>query len=481
MDDYGSPGTSTEALDPASQGGSVITDTSANHIHPIDLSTRMIDSGVVETAPNRVTQSLSELGDDVALIESFSHVVILRTADGLVLFDSSSSRTGPAVVESLRRWSDEPVNTIVYTHGHLDHVGGSGAFAADADRRGHPRPRVLGHANLNRRLDRYQATSGYNQVINRRQFGGAPISASTDEAPVERPPFVPPETLRVDLEYETSHTVTIGDMQLDLHHARGETDDHTWTWIPELKAISAGDQFIWNFPNCGNPQKVQRYPAEWAESLRAMAAKEPELFIPAHGLPIAGTARIVSCLDVVASTLETLVSEVVAAMNTGATLDTIVSEVSVDPDVLALPFLRPLYDEPEFVIRNIWRLYGGWWDGNPARLKPAPDSAIGTEVARLSGGVEKLVERATELSAAGDHRLACQLIEFAAAAAEPEATTGAEATGAVHEARSMIYLARREAESSLMSKGIFASAAAESDLARGVDVELRSPNLGLDG
>ena len=28
------------------------------------------------------------------------------------------------------------------------------------------------------------------------------------------------------------------------------------------------------------------------------------------------------------------------------------------------------------IVRNIWRLYGGWYDGNPARLKPAPDEAL---------------------------------------------------------------------------------------------------------
>ena len=26
-----------------------------------------------------------------------------------------------------------------------------------------------------------------------------------------------------------------------------------------------------------------------------------------------------------------------------------------------------VYDEPEFIVRNIWRLYGGWYDGNVSR------------------------------------------------------------------------------------------------------------------
>ena len=52
----------------------------------------------------------------------------------------------------------------------------------------------------------------------------------------------------------------------------------------------AGDFVIWNFPNAGNPQKVQRYPSEWAAALREMIAAGPELLVPAHGLPIAGAA-----------------------------------------------------------------------------------------------------------------------------------------------------------------------------------------------
>lgn len=419
--------------------------------HPLDLSTRMIDSGVVDTAPNRVTEELSELADGVALIESFSHVVVVDTGDGLVTFDSSGAKSGRAVVESMRRWSDDAVHTIVYTHGHLDHVGGSRAFATDAVDHDRPVPRVLGHERILTRFDRYELTRGYNQVINMRQFGGAATAAAQG---VDRP-FIPNGTLIPDVTYDDRLSERIGGIELEYNYCKGETDDHTWTWIPEHEMISAGDQFIWNFPNCGNPQKVQRYPVEWAESLRAMAGKGAELFVPAHGLPIAGADRIRTCLETVAGTLETLVEQVIDAMNAGAVLDDIVQSVSVPPETLELAYLRPLYDEPEFVIRNIWRLFGGWYDGNPARLKPASDAAIGTEVATLAGGVDTLIDRAVALSADGDHRMACQLIEYAAAA-EPE-------SHAVHEARSTIYSARRSAETSLMAKGIFKSAKADSD------------------
>ena len=52
----------------------------------------------------------------------------------------------------------------------------------------------------------------------------------------------------------------------------------------------------WLFPNAGNPQKVQRYPVEWAAALRSMVALGPELLLPAHGLPIEGRERIETVL-----------------------------------------------------------------------------------------------------------------------------------------------------------------------------------------
>lgn len=419
--------------------------------HPLELSARLIDTGVADTPPNRITQELSELAEGVALIESFSHVTVVDTGDGLVCFDASGAQSGHAVVASMRAWSDDQVDTLVYTHGHADHVGGSRAFAADAHAHGRPTPRVLGHERVIPRFDRYEQTKGYNLTINLRQFGGAAKAA----AQLGDRPFLPGGTLRPDVTYADQMTERIGNIDFEYNYCKGETDDHTWTWIPQHKMISAGDQFIWNFPNCGNPQKVQRYPIEWAESLRVMAAKDPELFVPAHGLPIAGRDRIQHCLHTVADTLDTLVGQVLDAMNSGATLDEIVHSVSVPAETLALPYLRPLYDEPEFVIRNIWRLFGGWYDGNPARLKPPSDTALGTEMAALAGGVERLIERAEQLSTSGDHRLACQLIEYAVAA-EPE-------SHAVHQARAAIYAARRATETSLMAKGIYLSAKADSE------------------
>lgn len=424
------------------------------------MSSRIIDSGdaPADLGPiNRINHQLSAIADGIAVVEAFSHCVLFETDDGLIAFDTSGPQGGALVVAEVRRWRpDTPFNTVVYTHGHVDHVGGAGAFVADAEGRGDRRPRFAGHENVPKRFDRYVLTDGYNRVINERQFGQFRRAGygMTDGAPR----FLPPTSPKPDTTYSDTLPLEVGGLAVQLNHARGETDDHTWAWIPAHKAICAGDFFIWNFPNAGNPQKAQRYPREWAGAMRAMAAQGAELFLPAHGLPIAGAGRIERVLNEVAEALEGLVGDTLKLMNEGARLDDIIHSVRVDPEVLAKPWLRPMYDEPEFVVRNIWRLYGGWYDGNPAHLKPPADAALAAEVAALAGGPDKLAERALAL-ADEDIRLACQLVEFAAQAA-PEAM-------AVHGARAEIYQKRREAETSLMAKGIFGSAANESSARHG--------------
>ena len=426
------------------------------------LSTRIVDSGKADEPVNRTSGELSEIAEGLAMVESFSHVVTWNSGDGLVCFDTSHVNTGQQVVDSIRSWSSDPFNALVYTHGHVDHVGGSVAFGANAAALGHQAPRVIGHKNVQQRFDRYRYTNDWNVAINARQFGGIRgdvNSIMNDLRPADGAPrlsdFIPRNTLDTTDVVDTFASMKFGDTEVEFHHGRGETDDHLWSWFPEKKWIASGDFVIWNFPNAGNPQKVQRWPIEWAAALRDMIAKGPELLLPAHGLPIAGKERIARVLDEIATALENLVRDVVTMMNAGETLNTIIHTVRVPEATLGKPYLRPLYDEPEFVVRNIWRLFGGWWDGAPSRLKPSPDEILAVELASLSGGADVLMRRAAELAASGDLRLACHLADFAGWAApdEPE----------IHQMRAEIYETRRKSETSLMSKGIFKGAMRESE------------------
>ncbi|MEQ8841770.1 MAG: alkyl sulfatase dimerization domain-containing protein [Acidimicrobiales bacterium] len=414
----------------------------------IELSSRMIDSGVLSEKPNRISFELSEVAEGLSVVEAFSHIWSIDTGDGLVLVDASGSLSGTRCIDAIRDWRRDRVHTIVYTHGHADHVGGSPAILADAAARGHEAPAVAAHTAVHDRFARYRETAGWNLAINSRQFGGT--KPDPDFMGVGTGRYLPDDVAVPTITHDSGMDLTIGDVTLELHHAKGETDDHTWLWDAARKAVYVGDLFMWNFPNAGNPQKVQRFAGDWATALRAMIAKGPELLLPAHGLPVAGADRVAMVLDTTSSALEYLVEATVSLMNEGATLDTILHSVVLPDRYRDLPYLAPTYDEPEFVVRNIYRLCGGWWDGDPSTLHPAPRSALAAEVAALSGGAPTLAARAAALVETGELELAGHLIEMAAAAAPDDR--------AVHEIRIAVYGARRAAATSLMAKGIYSSA-----------------------
>ena len=407
----------------------------------LERSARFIDGAVYEgpASVNPVDSSFHEIADGVALVCGFSHIWTLDCGEGLVVVDTSQPDFASAALEHLRRWRDVPVDTIVYTHGHADHVSGAPVFVDDAVERRRPSPTVVAHDAVGRRFDRYDLTRDYIEVVNARQFGRRYRAGSFD---IDR--------VKPHVTYSDGLELEVGEARMQLTHEQGETDDHTIVWVPQQGVLFTGDLIIWAFPNAGNPQKAQRYPAEWAAALRRMIDLRPSLLAPAHGLPVAGAERIARVLDDTATAIEGLVADTLAMMNAGASLDEIVHTVRVPTDLLERPYLRPTYDEPEFMVRNIWRLYGGWYDANPARLKPAPDAAVAAEVATMAGGAAALALRAAELCEAGELRLACQLVEWAAQAAPDD--------GEVHAARAEVYRIRRDREMSLMARSIFRDA-----------------------
>jgi len=160
-------------------------------------------------------------------------------------------------------------------------------------------------------------------------------------------------------------------------------------------------------------------------------------------------------LDDGARALESLIAQTLELMSKGRTLNSVLQEVHAPQELLAKPYLLPKYDDPTFVVRSIWHLYAGWFDGNPAHLKPAADRELGAEIALLAGGVDALTRRAEAVAKAGWLRLAAHLIEFAAAASPDNKE--------VHRVRAGVYADCVAAETSLIGKAILSVSKRESE------------------
>ena len=372
--------------------------------------------------------------------KGFAGTVAVETEQGLVMIDPAAMFDTQIKFDALRQVTASPLHTAVFSHGHTDHVFGVPLYVAESAARGWPKPQVIAHENLPARFARYRLTAGWNTIINGRQFRGG----------VDNLPW-PEQYYQPDLTYSRALDLSVGGVPLCIRHCRGETDDHSWVYFPRHKVLATGDLFIWAIPNAGNPQKVQRYTAEWAQGLREMAALGAQYLLPGHGFPILGAERVHQALVNTAALLESLHSQTISLLNQGATLDQIIHQVQVPDSLAQLPYLQPVYDEPEFLVRNIYRLYGGWYDGVPSHLKPAPEADQAAEIAGLAGGAQRLAARGLELMDQGDLRLACHLVDWALMASPEDP----EVRSAVHQ----VYKARTHSEPSTMAMGIFLDAA----------------------
>ena len=373
-----------------------------------------------------------EVAPDVLMHAAFVNNYALRVPGGLLLVDPGFEHTSGRWQQAVRSWSDAPVHTAVYTHGHADHAFGLRAFVEAGDR-----PQIIAQENCVQRVHRYRLTHGWNAHINQRQFSlPQPIFPEHFDWPT--------------LTFRDRLAQRIGDLDICYCAAKGETDDHCYVWVPARAYLFTGDLIIWQSPNCGNPQKVQRYPVEWADALDAMAGLDAEWLFPGHGLVVHGRAAVRTVLTETSAYLRGLIAQVLERMNAGQTPEEIVHAVEPDSELAQRPFLRASYDHPKFIVRNLLRLWGGWWNGNAADLLPAPWEQQAQEIARMAGGVDTVVARGRELLVAGDARLAAHLAEWA--------TRAAPDNGPAQQLKRDVYQRRLEQEGSLMAQGIFRAA-----------------------
>ena len=373
-----------------------------------------------------------EIAPDVLMHAAFVNTYALRTPDGLLLVDPGLEGGAPAMHKAVRAWSTAPLHTAVYTHGHADHAFGLRPFLDAGER-----PQIIAQENCVARFQRYRLTHGWNARINQRQFS------------LPQPMF-PNAFIWPTLTFRDRLAQRLGDLEVRYSAAKGETDDHCYVWVPARRYLFCGDLIIWQAPNCGNPQKVQRYPLEWAEALETMAGLDAEWLFPGHGLVVHGADAVRMVLTETARYLRVIIDQVLERMNAGQTPEAIVQAVEPDPELSTRPYLRANYDHPKFIVRNLLRLWGGWWNGNAAELLPAPSETQAQEIAALAGGVDALIARGRALLDAGDAVLAAHLAEWATRA-DP---TSRRAQHLKHD----VYERRLAQETALMAQGIYRAA-----------------------
>lgn len=341
--------------------------------------------------------TLERVTDGVAMVHAFANAGVIYGRGEVLIVDASSPITAKTVLDRARDVTNERIAHLVYTHGHVDHAGGTPAFIFHAEERSEAPPEIWAHEDVEQRFDRYRTTWAWNNEVNRRQFG---MPRGVKVFPEK---FVKPTRT-----YKDQTSFMLAGEKVELFHAKGETDDATWVYLPERSVALVGDLLIGSMPNAGNPNKPQRYTLGWAEALERIASKKPRHVLPGHGSPISGE-RADEVLRETARALRFIHDSVLEKMNAGMWPDEIVSaNIALPKDLASKSYLQPIYGCVPFVVRDVLRFYAGWWGGDPAELLPAPRADVAREWIALAGA-EQVALRVRALMKEKQARLALHL------------------------------------------------------------------------
>jgi alkyl sulfatase BDS1-like metallo-beta-lactamase superfamily hydrolase len=318
----------------------------------------------------------------------------VNTTEGIVVVDTLLN---PIVADKMKARVAEtggPIKYVFYTHGHRDHVGGSSVFIDN-------QPEFIAQRLLTERLEKYDILKEHHHRIAAIQF-----NLSFD------PERSLPQVIQPTQTFDEHMQFKLGDKTFELFHARAETDDATWVFVPEIKTVFVGDLIIAGYPNIGNPWKPTRFALPWARALEDVRAKDAALLIAHGGRAVyQGKEEVKELLDVNIEGIYSIHDQVVDCINKDMPVDEIIHEVKLPDHLKDHKALAFIYSRPEFAVYNIYRWYHGYFDHNPAHLLPRPDREVNAEIFNLIGDADAILKRAGELFGQGQAQLALQVLD----------------------------------------------------------------------
>ncbi|MDG1532590.1 MAG: alkyl/aryl-sulfatase [Paracoccaceae bacterium] len=336
----------------------------------------------------------------VGYAASTQHMIV--GANSVTIVDTSeSTKAAENVLAEFRKITDKPVARIIYTHSHRDHISGASVFAQGKDI-----PIIASAGFASDLIDVDPDIIAPSQALGRRTLAQFGFGLTSDQrvslgcGPGERPMegmgagHIAPTQL-----ISENCSMDLDGVQIELIMAPGETSDHMVVWVPEHGVLIPGDNWYHAFPNLyairGTPYRDF---GAWAQSLLMLEGLQAKVLAPGHTMPVFGTKNISEVLLTTRDAILHVMRHTAAGMDAGHSLDDIVANLTLPPEIADKPWLGEYYGKASWAARAYATGTLGWYDGNPTNLGSLASKDRAQRMVDLAGGIDALQKAAENTS-----------------------------------------------------------------------------------
>lgn len=351
-----------------------------------------------------------------------SHLV--TTSDGDVVINTGFHYQGHRHRERYEQALGRPldVRKIVFTQGYFEQIGGWPHFAGSG-------VETIAQHNFTNTLRDQRDLAAFFQPRNKHVLH--PLVPAQGDA-MQRIYSAGDPT--IDTVFNDSHVFEVGGRRFELYSVPGgEATDGLVVWVPDERVAFTGNlvgALYGALPHLYTIRGARIRSARlFLQSCQRVLDLQPEIHITGHDEPIRGAARIQAELGKVMNAVAYLHDRTLEGMNAGVDLWTLMNEIRLPAELEPLPGRGPVW----WYVRTIWEEYSGWARfESTTELYPVPAFSVWSDLVELSGGVDRLAERARERVERGEPLQAIHLIDMTLSV-DPRHRASLEVRLAAHE------------------------------------------------
>ena len=338
-------------------------------------------------AVHKVTDGVySAVGYDLA------NSIMIEGDDGIIIIDTLSTyEKAKEVITEFRKITDKPVKAIIYTHGHMDHVHGTGAFLEEGED-----IEIYAHDS---HLDFYineNSILGPIASMRSAHVAGAflpqegPDRANNGLFPTAVPGTIsyvtPTQTFSDELEIE------ISGVKMKMVFVAGESSDQIFIWLPDKDVLLIGDNIYAEIPNIYTLRgAVYRDPMNYVNALDKMIPLNAEYLVPSHVKPVTGKEIIRDILVSTRDATQYLHDQTIRGMNQGYTADELSRMIQLPEHLDNHPWLTKARNDVSAHVKQIYYGNLGWFEGNSAFLNAISLEERSHKIVDGFGGVQNSI------------------------------------------------------------------------------------------